>query len=414
MPKVTRLEAAMPAFPVRKKVAAYARVSLDTESLMHSLSAQVSYYSSLIQGNPEWEYAGVYADEGITGTSADVRPRFQQMLADCEKGKIDIILTKSISRFARNTVDLLSAVRRLKEIGVEVRFERERINTFAADGEVMLSILASFAEQESISLSQNLKWSVRKDYEQGKPHCHPKLFGYRWEGDERIVVPEEAETVRFIFSEYLAGKSFSAIAAELDARGVKSVTGKAHFHPMSVRKIISNEEYTGFQIYQRSYMTSPRKQKLNHGELPMYRVDDHHEAIIDPETFAAAQAVRAERGKKQNHTRRNPSAYTGMVWCGKCGSKVYMHSTQHGQFRYWVCEAKRSKTGCDVGGWRDADLLKAVEKAVGTNDMERKLKKQVKRIVLFDDHLEIEMKNGRKVNGTKSKAHTRYDQPDNV
>ena len=156
MPKVTRLEAAMPAFPVRKKVAAYARVSVDTESLMRSLSAQVSYYSSLIQSNPEWEYAGVYADEGITGTSADVRPKFQQLIKDCESGKIDIVLTKSISRFARNTVDLLETVRHLRELGVEVRFEREHINTFTADGEVMLSILASFAEQESISLSQNM------------------------------------------------------------------------------------------------------------------------------------------------------------------------------------------------------------------------------------------------------------------
>ncbi len=414
MPKVTRLEAAIPAFPNRKKVAAYARVSVDTESLMHSLSAQVSYYSSLIQGNPEWEYAGVYADEGITGTSADVRPRFQQMLADCEKGKIDIILTKSISRFARNTVDLLSTVRRLKEIGVEVRFERERINTFTADGEVMLSILASFAEQESVSLSQNIKWRVRKNYEQGKPHAHLKLFGYRWEGDERIVVPEEAEIVRFIFSEYLAGKTFKAIAEELDAKGVKSVTGKEHFHPMSVRRIISNEEYTGCQIYQTVYADKPRSLKLNHGELPMYRVDDHHEAIIDPETFAAAQEMRAERGKNHRHEKRNPSAYTGMVWCGKCGEKVHLHSTQAGQFRYWICNKKKGKDGCDLPNWRDADLLNAVQVAVGAEDMERKLKRQVKRIVLFDDHLEIEMTNGRKRNGTKSKGHTRYNQPNNL
>lgn len=314
MPKVTRLEAALPSLPERKKVAAYARVSVDTESLKHSLSAQVSYYSSLIQGNPEWEYAGVYADEGISGTSTEARTRFNQMIADCEAGKIDIILTKSISRFARNTVDLLSTVRHLREIGVEVRFERERINTFTADGEVMLSILASFAEQESISLSQNLKWRVRKGYEQGKPHAHLKLFGYRWEGDERVIVPEEAEIVRFIFSEYLSGKTFSAIAGELDAKGVKGASGKAPIHPMTIRGIIINEEYTGCQIYQRAYAHAPRKLKLNHGELPMYRVDNHHEAIIDPETLQPHRRCGKNAGRIMFMRNGNPVLTPG--WFG--------------------------------------------------------------------------------------------------
>ena len=199
MPKIQRIEQEMKPSFQRKKVAAYARVSLDTDKLMHSLSAQISFYSELIQNNPEWEYVGVYADAGITGTDTKDRLRFQEMIADCEAGKIDIILTKSISRFARNTVDLLSTVRHLKDLGVEVRFEREHVNTFTADGEVMLSILASFAEQESISLSQNIKWRVRKKYEQGQPHAHLKLFGYRWEGDERVIEPDEAEIVRFIF-----------------------------------------------------------------------------------------------------------------------------------------------------------------------------------------------------------------------
>ncbi|MBQ6476008.1 MAG: recombinase family protein, partial [Clostridia bacterium] len=268
----------------RKRVAAYARVSVDTEQLMHSLSAQVSYYSNLIQGTPEWEYVGVYIDAGITGTDTKPRERFQEMIADCEAGKIDIILTKSISRFARNTVDLLATVRHLKELGVEVRFEREHVNTFTSDGEVMLSILASFAEQESISLSQNIKWRVRKNYEQGKPHAHLKLYGYRWEGDERIIEPDEAEVVRFIFAEYLSGKSFREIATELDEKEIRSVRGTKHFSPQTLRKMISNEEYTGCQIYQQVYAYKPHKQRINYGELPKYRVDDHHEAIIDPDT----------------------------------------------------------------------------------------------------------------------------------
>ena len=179
MPKITRLEASKPVLEAKKKVAAYARVSKDTEQLMHSLSAQVSHYSTLIQNTPGWDYAGVYVDAGITGTSAAARPEFQRMIADCEAGKIDIVLTKSISRFARNTVDLLATVRHLKELGVEVRFEREKINTFTGDGEVMLSILASFAEEESVSLSKNIKWVFKKKFENGEVHSHQKMLGYQ-------------------------------------------------------------------------------------------------------------------------------------------------------------------------------------------------------------------------------------------
>ena len=398
MPKIQRIEAKKPVRIQRKRVAAYARVSVDTDQLMHSLSAQISYYSTLIQNNPDWEYAGVYADAGISGTDIRLRQRFQDMIADCEAGKIDIILTKSISRFARNTVDLLATVRHLRELGVEVRFEREHVNTFTGDGEVMLSILASFAEQESISLSQNLKWRFRKGYEKGEPHAHMKLFGYRWEGDERIIVPEEAEIVRFIFAEYLTGASLAVIAKKLDEKGVISVRGKAKFPPISVRRILENEEYTGCQIYQRVYASSPGKQKENKGELPMYRVDNHHEAIIDPETFAAAQAMRKERGLLNQHDRRNPSVYSGMVRCGKCGSKVAMHSTtwQGRRYRYWICEGKRTESACSLKCWRDQEILTAVQAALGEDDLERKVKRQIEKIVLYDDHLEICLTNGRK------------------
>ena len=215
MPKVTRIDARKPAPIQKKKVAAYARVSKDTEQLMHSLSAQVSYYSDLIQRTPDWEYAGVYVDAGLTGTSTEARPEFRRMIADCEAGKINIVLTKSISRFARNTVDLLSTVRRLKDLGVEVRFEKEHINSLSGDGEVMLSILASFAQEESTSLSKNIKWMVQKKYKEGKVHSHQKMLGYEWRGDEMVIVPEEAETVRFIFHQYISGKSTGQITKEL-------------------------------------------------------------------------------------------------------------------------------------------------------------------------------------------------------
>jgi site-specific DNA recombinase len=171
MRKIRKIEPSVKALPERKKVAAYARVSMETERLHHSLAAQVSYYSELIQKNPEWEYAGVYADEAVSGTGTAKRTEFQRMLDDCEAGKIDIILTKSISRFARNTVDLLETVRHLKELGIEVRFEKEGINSMSGDGEVMMTLLASFAQEESVSISNNVKWGIRKRMQAGIPIC---------------------------------------------------------------------------------------------------------------------------------------------------------------------------------------------------------------------------------------------------
>ena len=207
MRKITKIEPTAPVVKQKKRVAAYARVSMDTERLQHSLSAQVSYYNDKIQKNPEWLFAGVYADNGISGTGTAKREEFNRLLADCEAGKIDLVLTKSISRFARNTVDLLETVRHLKEIGVEVWFERENIRSFDGDGELLLSILASFAQEESRSISENCKWGIRKRFEKGIPNGHFRIYGYRWEGDELLIVPEEAAVVRRIFQNFLDGKS---------------------------------------------------------------------------------------------------------------------------------------------------------------------------------------------------------------
>ena len=198
MRKVSKIEPISPSLPTRKKVAAYARVSMEIERLIHSLSAQVSYYSNLIQSNPEWEYAGVYADNAVTGTKSSSREEFQRMLEDCEAGKIDIILTKSISRFARNTVDLLETVRHLKELAS--RFGLKRSTSFpGGDGEVMLTLLASFAQEEVRSLSENVKWGTRKRFEQGIPNGRFLIYGYRWEGDHLVIEPEEAKIVRLIY-----------------------------------------------------------------------------------------------------------------------------------------------------------------------------------------------------------------------
>lgn len=225
---VNKIEAKTPQMPRRKRVAAYARVSMESERLQHSLSAQVSFYSSLIQSNPAWEYVGVYADNGITGTKAEAREEFNRMIADCEAGKIDIVLTKSISRFARNTVDLLNTVRRLKELSVSVQFEKERIDSLTEDGELMLTLLASFAQEEIRSLSDNVKWGTRKRFEKGIPNGRFQIYGYRWEDDHLVIHEEEAKIVRLIYDNYLNGLSAETTEKQLAEMGVKSYKGQ-HF-----------------------------------------------------------------------------------------------------------------------------------------------------------------------------------------
>lgn len=210
MRKITKIERRTLALPARKKVTAYARVSKDTERIMHSVSEQVSYYSALIQKNHEWDYAGVYADCEITGTLTSMRDEFQRILSDCEAAKIDISLTKSISRFARNTVDLLETVHHLKSIGVEVRFEKENINSFSEDSELMLSLLASFTQEESMSISENCKWGIRKRFQSIKIGAANKhILGYRYDDDKKqyIIITEEAVIVRRMFDLYIKGKS---------------------------------------------------------------------------------------------------------------------------------------------------------------------------------------------------------------
>ena len=206
---ITKLENKIIELPKQKRVAAYARVSVERGRTLHSYSAQVSYYNELIQKNPEWEFAGVYSDLGISGTGIEKRNDFKRLLQDCEEGKIDIILTKSISRFARNTVDLLNVVRHLKELGVEVRFEKENIYSLTGDGELMLSILASFAQEETISISNNVKWGIRKKFEKGIPNGSPKVYGYRCVDMKFEVVPEEAEVIKYIYDNFLQNKAYN-------------------------------------------------------------------------------------------------------------------------------------------------------------------------------------------------------------
>ena len=346
---INKIEPKVPQMPTRKRVAAYARVSMESERLQHSLSAQVSYYSGLIQKNPTWEYVGVYADDGVTGTKAEAREEFNRMLADCEAGKIDIILTKSISRFARNTVDLLSTVRHLKELGISVQFEKERIDSLSEDGELMLTLLASFAQEEVRSLSDNVKWGTRKRFEKGIPNGKFQIYGYRWDGDHLVVEPEEAKIVKLIYNNYLSGLSAETTEKQLAEMGVKSYKGQ-YFGNTSIRQILGNITYTGNLLFQKEYVVDPisKKSKINRGELPQYWVEDTHEAIIPMETYQAVQAEKARRrelGALANWS-INTSCFTSKIKCGCCG-KSYQRSNRKGRkdpnanYTIWICGTRR-------------------------------------------------------------------------
>lgn len=349
MRKISKIKPKMPILPTRKKVAAYARISEEKGRTLHSLSAQVSYYSSCIQKNIEWEYAGVYTDEGISGTTED-RKEFQRLLSDCEAGKIDIVLTKSISRFARNTVNLLETVRHLKELGIEVRFEKEGINSLSDDGELMLTLLASFAQEESRSTSENVKWYIRKKFQQGRPNSF-NIYGYRWNGKKFIVDPEEAEIVKLIFENFLKGLSAEQTEIQLEEMGVKSYTG-GHFCNTSIRAILRNEKYTGNMLLQKVFIPDHITHKTipNNGELPQYWVEDSHEAIIDLGTFNKVQEEivrRKELGVFANWSIKT-TCFTSKVKCGNCNASYRRSGKRQRKdsnevYYVWTCRTKDSK-----------------------------------------------------------------------
>jgi DNA invertase Pin-like site-specific DNA recombinase len=322
--------------PTRTRVAAYARVSSGKDAMLHSLSAQVSHYSDLIQAHPGWEYAGVYADEALTGTK-EGRENFQRMVADCKAGKIDLILTKSISRFARNTVTLLQTVRELKSLGVDIYFEEQNIHSISGDGELMLTILASYAQEESRSASENQKWRIKKNFEEGMPWSGIVL-GYRYQAGRYVVVPEEAETVKRIFALFLAGKGTEAIAKILNADGIPTRQGN-RWVKNSVGKVLRNYSYTGNLLLQKTYRENhlTKRTLVNHGELPQYHAADAHEPIIDLDTFQAVQDEIRRRAEKHTSPGVKPQTYpfTGLLVCGCCGKHYRRKMIRSSPV--WIC-----------------------------------------------------------------------------
>lgn len=406
MRKISKIEPTMPTVAAKKKVAAYARISMESERMHHSLSAQISYYNALIQKKPEWEFAGVYADDGISGTGIAKRSEFQRLIADCEAGKIDIVLTKSIQRFARNTVDLLETVRHLKNIGVEVRFEKENISSMSGDGELMLSILASFAQEESRSISENVKWGTRKRFEQGIPNGRFKIYGYRWDGDQLVVEPEEAKIVKMIFDDFLNGLSAESTEKKLEQMGIKSYKGQ-HFSNTSIRHILSNITYTGNLLFQKEYVSDPitGKSKINRGEMPQYWVENTHEAIIPLETYRAVQEERQRRrelGVFANWS-INTSCFTSKIKCGNCGASYRRSGKRQRKdknevYYVWVCQTydRKGKVSCPAKTVPECKLKAVCAEVLGLAEFDEAVfTERIRQItVIGDDILEFAFTDG--------------------
>ena len=331
----------------KRKVAAYARVSTEQDEQQSSYEAQVDYYSRYIRSNPDWEFVGIYADEGITGTNIKKRDGFKRMIADAKAGKIELILTKSISRFARNTVDTLQTVRELSALGIEVIFEKEGIHTLDKQCEVMLTIMSSLAQEESRSISENVRWGMQKSMQDGNISLPYKRFlGYRKGDDGRPeVVPEEAEIVRDIYQMFLDGKTIRTIADSLTERGIKTPGGKAKWHVSTIKSILSNEKYKGDALRQKTYTVDylSKTVRKNNGEVKQYYVSNSHEAIIDEDTFNLVQAELAKRQGFRAALRDN-SVFSNKIVCGECGSfygRKTLHSNDEKHRKIvWYCNRK--------------------------------------------------------------------------
>lgn len=384
--KVTTIPATLTRFtatPInqqkKRRVAGYARVSTDHDDQFTSYAAQVDYYTNYIKGRDDWEFVEVYTDEGITGTSTKHREGFKRMVADALDGKIDLIVTKSVSRFARNTVDSLTTIRQLKEKGIEVYFEKENIWTFDGKGELLLTIMSSLAQEESRSISENCTWGQRKRFADGKVTVpFNRFLGYDRGPDGNLVVNrEQAVIVQRIYAMFLQGMSYHGIAKQLTADGIPTPGGKDKWSISTIRSILSNEKYKGDALLQKSYTVDflTKKTKINEGEIPQYYVEENHEAIISPDVFAMVQREMTKRGRGKNY-HSSVHAFSSQIRCGQCGcwygSKVW-HSNSKYRKTVWQCNHKfDNDEHCTTPHLTDEDIqnafLSAANKLLATKD----------------------------------------------
>lgn len=330
----------------KRRVAGYARVSTDSEEQQTSYEAQVDYYTNYIKSKEDWEFVQVYTDEGISATNTKKRDGFKRMVKDALDGKIDLIVTKSVSRFARNTVDSLSTIRKLKEHGTEVFFEKENIWTFDSKGELLITITSSLAQEESRSISENCTWGQRKRFADGKVTVpFERFLGYdRGEDGNLVVNPEQAKVVKKIYRLFLQGYSPFGIAKELTNEGILTPGGKKKWSARTVAAILSNEKYKGDALLQKSFTVDflTKEKKKNEGEIPQYYVTGNHEAIIPPSTFDRVQRLLEQRKAGKNRI-SSVSIYSSKIKCGDCGSwygSKTWHSTSKYRQKIWQCNHK--------------------------------------------------------------------------
>ncbi|KZL92873.1 recombinase family protein [Clostridium magnum] len=360
------------------RVAAYCRVSTDSDEQATSYDIQIEHYTNFIQKNPEWELAGIFADDGITGTNTKKREEFNRMIDECMDGNVDMIITKSISRFARNTLDCLKYIRQLKDKNIAVFFEKENINTMDSKGEVMLTIMASLAQQESQSLSQNVKMGIQYRYQQGEIQVnHNRFLGYTKNENKQLVIdPEGAEIVKRIFREYLEGASLLQIARGLESDGILTAASKAKWRPETLKKILQNEKYIGDALLQKTYTVDflSKKRVKNNGIVPQYYVENSHEPIIPRDLYMQVQEEMVRRasiqsgkgGKKRVYSSKY--ALSSTVYCGQCGD-IYrrVHWNNRGyKSIVWRCVSRleEKESDCTSPTINEETLQTAVIKAI--------------------------------------------------
>ena len=382
------------------RVAAYCRVSTETEEQNSSYEVQVAHYTEFIKKNAEWEFAGIFADDGISGTNTKKREEFNRMIDECMEGNIDLVITKSISRFARNTLDCLKYIRQLKDKNIAVFFEKENINTMDAKGEVLLTIMASLAQQESQSLSQNVKLGLQYRYQQGKVQVnHNRFMGYtKDEEGNLIIVPEEAEIIKRIYREYLEGKSLAGIGRDLEKDGILTAAGKPRWRPETIKKILLNEKYIGDALLQKTFTVDflTKKRVKNEGHVPQYYVENSHEAIIPKELFLQAQEELHRRNNIYTGADKNKRLYSSkyalstITFCGDCGDiyrRVYWNIRGRKEF-VWRCVTRieQGPETCKNRTVKEGDLYDAVITAInkllaGGDNMIRTLQENIHAII---------------------------------
>ena len=394
------------------RVAAYCRVSTEQEEQQNSYQVQIAYYTDLINRKKEWTLAGIFADEGISGTQTKKRTEFNRMIRMCRNQKIDLVITKSISRFARNTVDCLEYVRQLKDLGIGVIFEKENINTLTMTSEFMIALYGSFAQAESESISKNVSWGKEKAYREGKVQFQYKyLLGYKKGADGKPeIVPEEAETVRLIYTLFLDGYSMSRIKKLLENKGILTSQGNKVWNESLIRSILKNEKYAGDALLQKTFTSDCITHKIvkNHGERPMYLVTDHHEPIIDRDTYNRVQQELARRSSKRKVSDKTITeqgkysskyALTELLICGKCGTP-YRRTTWTSRGKkliVWRCISRleHGKRYCpDSPTIKEEQLHKAIIRAINNyyscrDDIKRILKANISSVLECQGQEEI-------------------------